>query len=151
VKRFIAGIDPDVDKAGFALWDRRDKKWVNVATMHIEDIEAALRNMEDLIVYVEAGWMNSKANYRRGHKSSVSEQIAMRVGMNHCASKIVARMLKKAGREVVEIPPLQKGFFKKDGSWTKIGKDYLRGHSGYDGKIVSGEICDALLIVMHYR
>lgn len=151
MKRFVAAVDPDLDLAGFALYDRKEKKWVNVALLHIEDIVAAVSGMTDLIVYVEAGWMNSKANYRRGHKSSVSEQIAMRVGMNHASSKIMARMLKKSGHEVVEIPPLQKGVFKKDGVWSKLGKDYLREYSGYTGKIVSGETCDSIFIVMHYR
>lgn len=151
MKRYIASVDPDLDLAGFALYDRKEKKWVNVRLLHIEDIVAAVSGMDDLIIYVESGWMNSKANYRRGHKSSVSEQIAMRVGMNHASSKIIARMLKKAGKDVIEIPPLQKGPFKRDGVWTKLGKDYLKEHSGYTGKIVSGEICDSLFIVMHFR
>lgn len=151
MKRFVCGIDPDIDLAGFSLYDRKEKKWVNVRLLHIEDIVAALSGIDDLIVYVESGWMNSKANYRRGHKSSVSEEIAMRVGMNHASSKIVARMLKKAGHEVVEIPPLQKGLFKKNGVWTRIGKEYLRQHSGYNGRIVDGETCDAIYIVMKFR
>lgn len=157
--RFIIGIDPDLEASGVAIWDAQEQIWSDVSLVPLEDMGNHLDSAffpypkSSTVIYVEAGWKNAQANFRRGHKSSVSESIAMRVGMNHATSILTARMLRKQGWEVVEIAPLGKagGLLKKGGTWTKAGKDYIRQNSGYTGKLTSGEVCDSVYIAMHFR
>lgn len=162
MKRFVIAIDPDLTLSGVAIWDRKEKKWIRVELVAFEDMVAWLEFLvftisgfdpDNTIIYVEAGYLNKQANFRRGHRSSVSENIAMRVGMNHATSILTSRVLKKQGWEVVEIAPLSKGggLLKKDGVWTKTGKDHIKQHSGYTGKLKSGEEFDSVFIVMHFR
>lgn len=157
--RYIIGIDPDLEASGIAIWDSQESRWVSVSPCPLEHYDQAFLfppggpDRSNTVIYVEAGWKNQQANFRRGHKSSVSENIAMRVGMNHATSILTSRILKKQGWNVVDIAPIGKagGLFKKGGVWTKVGKDYIRENSGYAGKLTSGEICDAIYIVMHFR
>lgn len=153
MKRYVAGIDADLTASGVAIWDRKLKEWASVTCIPPEDCVASFSQMdrEDVIIYVEAGWMNKQANFRRGQKFSVSESMAMRVGMNHAVSILTARALKKAGFEVVEIKPLGKGsgLLKNSKGWTKYGTEWIEQQSGL--KKLNGEKKDAVMIAMHYR
>lgn len=152
MKRYIAAVDPDIHASGVAVWDRQEKEWVSVSKIPVEDTIAAFQHMnrDEIIFYVEAGWKKQKANFRRGFKSSVSETMAMLVGQNHAVSKITARMLKKAGFEVVEIAPLKKGFLKNEKGWTPAGRKHINEHCGYKGRI-NDDMRDSILIVMNFR
>ena len=161
--RLVIGIDPDISKSGLAIWDEQQKKYLSVATISFEDIIDHLNTAIDppfgdwilkseVIIYLEAGHLNTKANFRRGQKSNVSETIAMRVGMNHATSMLLARMLKKHGWNVVEIAPLSKGkgLLKNLRGWTEFGKKFIRDKTGLTMRL-NGEMLDALYIVESYK
>jgi len=153
--RYIIGIDADLHLSGIAMWDNQERKWLHVGLMELEDIVYHFlpgKPREITKIYLEAGYMNKQANFRRGHKSSVSESIAMRVGMNHATSMLLSRMLKKAGWIVDDIAPLGKGngLLKKDGRWTAVGKKYVAEQSGISRKLKDEEL-DAVYIAMAFR
>lgn len=161
MKRFIIGIDPDLTQTGVAIWDRKEKVWVSVVCVSIEDIVDSFVSItisrlpdfcpDNCTIYLEAGWKNDKSNFRHGFKSNVHEKITMNVGENHACSKLIGRILRKAGWEVVEISPLGKGkgFLKGLKGWTTEGKKYIEERSGL--KNLNSEKRDALLIAMAFR
>jgi len=157
MSRYIAAIDPDIDKSGLAIYDNERHEWLYVDTIQLEDIPQLLAGRyprEQMTIYVESGWKNDKSNFKRGQKSSVSERIAMNVGMNHASSMLATRILKKNGWTVVEIAPLNKGKgLLKDPrkGWTAYGRAYIEKYSGYTGKRLNSETRDAIFIVMAFR
>lgn len=157
--RLVVGIDPDIKLSGIAIWDELYKKYVTVCTLPFEDIFDEIQaiaeryrvGIKDVIIYVESGWKNDKANFRSGQKSSVSEKIAMNVGMNHATSILTSRMLKKHGWHVVEIAPLLKGngLFKNLRGWTETGRKHIQDKTGF--KNLNDEKRDALYIVESFK
>jgi hypothetical protein len=150
--RYVGGIDADIDACGFAIWDRQESRWVDISKLAIEGFYEKLFHVDksNVVFYVEAGWKNEKANFRRGRKSAVSETIAMHVGMNHAASKIAARILKKMGFEVLEVAPLRKGFMKNNNGWTPAGREHFYKLTGI-GKKISDDEKDAALLAYTFR
>ena len=90
------GIDPDVDKNGFAVWDANDKSlnYIGVCRFFglINEIESLIATGEDVIVFIEAGWLIRKSNFhsKKGQTKSVGEKIAKAVGANHQVGKLLA-------------------------------------------------------------
>lgn len=154
MKRYVVGIDPDISSNAIAIWDRKESRWASVVSIPFEEMESAFVNMsrEETIFYVEAGWKNQVTNFHRGHKFSMSEKIAMNIGMNHAVSMLTARVLRRMGWEVVEIAPVSKGngYLKNARGWTKQGREYIDKHSGYPGKLNDDKRC-AILITMNFR
>jgi len=87
------GIDPDVDKSGFAAWD--GNQFVELDNMVFWEIIDALANYSTLYqrrlrVMIEAGWLNKKSNYHYAKNKSTGERIAKNVGSNHQVGKLLA-------------------------------------------------------------
>lgn len=150
--KLVIGLDPDIDASGVAVWDRETNSFASIFKCPIEDIFEFFQEFSTVntLIYVEAGWKNDKANFRRGRKSAVSETISMHVGMNHAASKISARILKKMGFEVVETTPLRKGFMKNNNGWTPAGREHFYKITGLQ-KRISDDEKDACLLAYTFR
>lgn len=155
--RLVVGIDPDIKLCGMAIWNEVLKGYITCETIAFEHIEIEIRRIctlyrtekDEIIIYLEAGWKNEKANFRRGQKSSISENIAMRVGMNHATSILLGRVLRAAGWNVVEIAPLEKGPFKNLRGWTEAGRKWIQDKTGF--KTLNDEKRDAIYIVERFR
>jgi len=89
----MIGIDPDVDKSGVAFWFRKEHK-LDLATMAFFELFESLKATPDkanILVFIEAGWLNKKSNFRKGyvkdgqfveHSKRMGENIANKVGRN---------------------------------------------------------------------
>lgn len=87
------GVDPDIDKCGYAVWDTEDKS-IEHRTMSIVELfeDFKLWNVK-IHVVLEAGWLINKSNWH-GKTGVVAQQIAKRVGENHACGKIIEQYLK---------------------------------------------------------
>lgn len=89
-KLFI-GIDPDLKESGIAYW-YPGTKILNVQKRNFYSVIEALRSSKspgyDLLIIIEAGWLNSKSNFRN-HIQAVGERIAKNVGENHAIGKLI--------------------------------------------------------------
>lgn len=128
----IIGIDPDVDKNGICLLMTgsksvtlhcfpfpetiEDVRLLHYDTLDIADHKTALRNFE-MIVIVEAGWLNDKSNFRNSPGKS-GERIAKNVGANHQVGKLILEMCRFYDIPCMEIAPLRKTWKGKDGKIT---------------------------------
>jgi len=127
---YIIGIDPDVDKNGYAIIDMETRK-VSVTTVTlphlIELVTIAQANAQSqgkrLTVYVEAGWL-CQSNWHLGFRDSKQRAAAKgkAVGRNHQRGMDICEMLTYRGISVVQVPPLRKMWHGQD---YKITHDEL--------------------------
>ena len=148
----IIGIDPDTVKSGFALLDVRSKQLYVKALEFprlIDHIrwyyEKSIESNSNLIVVVEAGWLNTKSNFH-GQTGSRAQRIAKNVGSNHQTGKHIVEMCEWIGVETVLQKPLNKGWNGANGKITHAELDYfanIEGRTSQDGR-------DAALIAWNY-
>lgn len=150
-KRFTIGIDPDLTKSGLAIWDNESVKWRFAESIENYLIPTVLGSIDpaESIVYMEAGWLNKKSNFRGG-KRGISEAIARKVGQNQGVGIMLTQTLQAKGFKVLEIAPLKKGIFKRSGVWTVPGRKYIQDATGITTRI-NDEVRDACFIVLRFR
>lgn len=106
------GIDPDVKKSGVAIRGERLCTLVvllktyfdlfDLLETHIMDY-----GIEDIHIYIEAGWLNAKSNFhgKAGQSKSVGERIAKNVGANHETGKKIVEMCEYLGLKYTLVRP----------------------------------------------
>lgn len=152
---FIIGIDPDLHKSGVATWNTETNSWLLHKAIPNEEIVEVLTNTcppEQSKIYLEAGWLNKKANFRGGNYRTAQAK-ARNVGENAAAGKILIKLLEKAGYQVFKIAPLSKGkglLKSKEGRWTETGRKYIIDQSGITDRM-NDDVRDAVFIVLGYR
>lgn len=121
----FVGIDPDLTKSGFAVWDRPQNKLTDYRTLAFYDIMLAIRKLprESTLVIVEAGWLNKVANFHtvkvpdrlKGHDAAIEtytrgvrERTAKDVGQNHAAGKLLVECIERMGYTVRFSKPTKK-------------------------------------------
>ena len=150
--KFVIGIDPDLHKSGVAIWNTEDKSW----RMYKAIPNGALLDtlapyyIEQSIVYLEAGWLNQKANFRGGNYGTAQSK-ARDAGMNMGAGQVLVQILEHAGYKVELVKPLDKGLFKdtQKGRWTKAGQDHITQRMGFKA-VMNDDVRDAVFIVLHF-
>lgn len=99
------GIDPDVDKSGYCLiFGERFKQFKIQALKNLEmfglfeEIKSdyqALKDNNDFLVCLEAGWLNAVSNYHGAKSKAIAAKIGKNVGENHCIGKTIEKFLIK--------------------------------------------------------
>lgn len=86
------GIDPDVEKSGFALINGKDYELLNLTFFELFEKLKTLKK-DKLKVYVECGYLN-KSNWhtKRNGSAAVNAQIGQRTGANHEVAKKILEM-----------------------------------------------------------
>ena len=128
------GIDPDVHESGYSVWDSQLKTFDFIGQARFFTLTNLLLEMAsnaEIIVVIEAGWMNKKSNYhgRPGQSKAVGETIAKRAGQNHQVAKFFAEFCQENNIKYTEIRPTQtklnsKDFNKKTGHTGPSNQDY---------------------------
>ncbi len=146
----IVGIDPDLSKSGLAVLDAVNNAWlVHAAVANCDIVELIQLHCDpsETIIILECGWLNKKANFRFGPNKRVSDKISKNVGENQATGKLILSMLRKAGYEVIEQIPLEKGPLKRDGKWTRTGKEFIVQNTGITARI-NDEVRDATYLII---
>jgi hypothetical protein len=116
------GIDPDVDKSGFATWDGTKltaealKFWDLIERLTEYDLDILKNTFGDrgkygidkLYVRLEAGWLISKSNWRITKSKVIGERIAAKVGANHQVGKLIEEWMANRGIKYELVKPLGK-------------------------------------------
>ena len=85
------GIDPDIDKCGYAVWDS-DTKELEVYNLTFAQIIDDFNSWNvDFEVHIEAGWLNKKSNFHKMQGSFIREKVAKNVGENQAVGKLLAQ------------------------------------------------------------
>ena len=108
--RFAIGIDPDVDKSGFASWDIDRTEFTAIENYSFFDLLDILTMLKKYIqvVRIEAGWLNKKSNFHPAQGPRMREKIAKNVGENHRVGKLIAEFCEKNEISFELVKPLGK-------------------------------------------
>jgi len=88
-EEFVIGIDPDVDKSGFAYWIMGQKLRLEQYDLH--DTFFTLMNLrENCFVRLEAGWLIKKRNWNGGGFAGAGD-----VGRNHEIGRQIEKFCKR--------------------------------------------------------
>jgi len=119
---YVIGIDPDVERSGYALIDMETRK-VSIETVALPSLidmvdsiqSTALATDKRLTVFVEAGWLNLN-NWHLGFRDTKAMAAAKgkAVGRNHQRGMDICELLTYRGISVVQVPPLKKVWRGKD-------------------------------------
>lgn len=93
--KLLIGIDPDIDKCGYAVWDAETKE-LDINKHNVAEIlqDLTMWNIP-FYVFLEAGWLIKKSNWHNEKQSAhVSSTIGKKVGMNHGAGIVIEQFLK---------------------------------------------------------
>ena len=150
-KSIIIAIDPDLTASGVAAYSRNTKEWLFAKKITIDKIleELNIFPINEVIIYVECGWLNKKSNFRKNENRRISDNISMKVGQNHAIGKVIIALLEASGYLIVKFQPLKKGILKGPNGWTKVGRTYIELHSGLR-KRINDDVRDAIFAVMNF-
>lgn len=101
--KFRIGIDPDLQKSGYAFLMDKEQRLdvVEVTTLGfwklIETIERDIFDVKkcnfSAVVYLEAGWLNKKSNFHYSKTKDIAGRIGKNVGENHAVGKLIEEFL----------------------------------------------------------
>lgn len=138
-------IDPDIKKSGIAIF--RDKVLIDAFPAKMEKILEVVRtyaSSPDTVVYIEAGWLNKKSNFRvYGRNKAISENVAKKVGQN-MGYGMAIRDLVSSFCKTVEVKPIMKGVYKTNGKWTPNGRRLF--DACFQDIKLNDDVRDAILI-----
>lgn len=93
MNKVFLGIDPDVDKSGFAYWSGETLKLRNLKFF---DLLQAIKDAVPTLVLLEAGWLNKDSRHAmRAFGASYNSRIGERVGRNHQVGILIAEYLER--------------------------------------------------------
>lgn len=119
---FLIGIDPDIERNGIAGYDTKTKTFETLCVLDFwTTIEYLSLNVElynkRLKVFISAGWLIKKTMWHKPHENqNIQNKIAMSVGLNHAAGRLIAEYCKKSNINYELIEPTGKvnaEYFKK--------------------------------------
>lgn len=131
---FIIGIDPDVERSGLAVVNRRARCLVAIGAMpfaELADWLSGKRNVNALVV-VECSW-DSESNWHLVQKfgsTARAAAIGRAVGLNHATGMHIAALAERYGFTVRLQRPLKKIGHGRDGKLTHADCAYYM--TGFD-------------------
>jgi hypothetical protein len=124
-KKIIVGIDPDVNKSGFATYCNGELLVEALAfPALIEKLYILATLPEDVLVVVEAGWLNEKSNFRN-ISDKRSDAISKKVGRNQQTGILICEMAEYYGLEVIRQMPFDKCWSGPDRKITHDELNYI--------------------------
>lgn len=115
----LVGIDPDVDKSGFALKSQKTIELDNLSFFDLlERLTLAKSEYESIMVHVECGFLNGgNRHFKSGSSTAFNGKISERVGENHQVAKKICEMCEYLKIPYKQIRPTQSkvdaSFFEK--------------------------------------
>jgi hypothetical protein len=107
MKKILIGIDPDVEKNGFAIYFLETKILELYKLDFFKIFEYLKTNKKNyhIKVIVDAGWLNKSNFHVIGINKRVNGKIGEKVGANHQVGKLLIEMCNYLGVEVFENKP----------------------------------------------
>ena len=107
------GIDPDVDKSGFALWRSDEREFSFVVCQRFFTILEKIKYLveterDEVVVCVEAGWLINKSNWHGSKNEAISARIGKNIGSNHQVGKLFVEFCEINNIKYIEVKPMGK-------------------------------------------
>ena len=112
----IIGIDPDVDKSGFAVWDTEAQDFMFITSKTLHEMLTFFTENKGVIsvVVVEAGWLNKPNWHKLAASKSALLETGNRTGRNHQRGIDIVEVLEWFGIPCRLQKPLMPNTWKKD-------------------------------------
>lgn len=144
-KELIVGVDPDVYKSGVACYIKRTNKLECSALTFFQLFDYLQFDKNNINkVVIEAGWLNSKSNFRGGKNANINARIGKNVGSNHEVGRKIVEMCEYLNIDYKIVKPLKKTW---KGEGGKITHDEFVKITGIIGR-TNQEMRDAALLVI---
>lgn len=138
MNKILIGIDPDVDKSGFALIQGNQLKLKNLSFFELFDELRFYKEREvKPVIYIECGFLN-KSNWHKKHgaSSSFNAKIGERTGANFETAKKIVEMCQYLGLPFHQIKPTA----------SKISNEYFKKITGISTR-TNQEQRDAFMLI----
>lgn len=146
-EKIIVGIDPDIKKSGVAFLTPHGVTILSLQFMELVDYISKFSE-SDLIIAVEAGYLNKSNWHLRGGNVKKNAEIGRRTGENHAVAKILVETLRGLGYRVEELRPLAKVWKKGKISRVELS-ELLEDERIVASKVVTNqEERDAVLLAL---
>lgn len=116
--RYAVGIDPDIERSGYAVYDRAERKLVTVTTLSITELVNQVQQITPgtATFYVEAGWLNKGYHHYASLPTNLQSwsqksrdayliRCGVDVGRNFGSGQTIVDLLRGKGHPVHEIRP----------------------------------------------
>lgn len=161
-EKIYIGIDPDIEKSGYAVFDQA-VRCIALAALPFPDVIKNLKEHKriadesgkQLTLIVEASWkFNAHTNWHLNNIKNARTAAATgyKVGQNHETGILICQMARDMGIETEEQPPLRKIWKGKDGKITHDEMQKLLNTYGIPPIIgrTNQEMRDAALMALVY-
>lgn len=145
--KIYIGIDPDTDRSGVAIFSNNVMQcaalaFADMVGLILQMHKEAEQQGDELIVVVEAGWLN-KSNWHVTGKDNafLAAMKGLAVGRNQQVGKCLVELLRAENVQVIEQKPLRKVWRK-----GKISHDELAKLVKLNQKRTNQEMRDAALL-----
>lgn len=147
----IVGIDPDTVKCGYAKVNKLSKRIIECGSYSFFNLTKKLLAdkqfyKDDLIIVVEAGWLNEITNYHQAIGKQ-GQRISLNTGRNQQVGMLLVQFCIENEIEVIEMRPLKKTWKGKD---RKITHAELSQFAIGLPKESNQEVRDSVLIAWHH-
>ncbi len=149
-EKIIVGIDPDSKKSGVAFLTPHGVTILSLSFMELVDYISKFSE-SDLIIAVEAGYLNKSNWHVKGNNVKKNVEIGRRTGENHAVAKLLVQSLRELGYQVEELRPLAKVWRKGKISREELS-ELLEEEKILANKIVTNqEERDAVLLALAFK
>ena len=122
---FVIGIDPDVDKSGFALLDCEAREFRTVTALSFPEmvdkfaeLGASLIEGKEITLVLEDSDVSTNWHYNSRDSKAVCAAKGRSVGLCHATARHLKECAENFGLEVVMMKPLRKFWKGRDGKIT---------------------------------
>lgn len=146
IGRYYIGIDPDVDKSGYAVISHSGNV-ERLGCLHfaelIDFVSLFAQSHENVVVCIEAGWLNH-TNWHIAHANiATAARIGNATGRNHQTGILLCEMLTHIGIDTRQVKPLRKCWQGHD---RKITHNEIASFANIGRNTTNQEERDALLL-----
>lgn len=147
--KLIIGIDADVEKNGFSVYDKEKKHITAYSLTFFQILDFLKNNLNEIsTVKIEAGYLIAKSNWHQSPSINVATKIAKQTGRNHQTSILLVEMCKYLNLNYQEVKPLKKIWKNGKISQLEIELNLKRLGITFEGK-KNQDVRDSILICLY--
>lgn len=109
--QYAIGIDPDIKQSGYAVWDRKARKFVEIGALPFFELIDKLQHWKERAKITLESNHKIKVVWARGNRRNL--EMARCVGRNHAIGELLESYLLSNGYEC-EFPVKQSSKWNKD-------------------------------------
>lgn len=110
------GIDPDVNKSGFAVWSKPKQKFLKIVALEFWQMidEICQLDKENTTFILDSTFQSKKSNWHSQKSVGVAGMIGRKVGKNNQVAELLIQYFDRNGYQYKIVNPAGKAFTNSD-------------------------------------